>query len=74
MTDVRSTNDIDIHIGKRLRDLRIERGLTQTQLAEFSGVSYQQVQKYEKGTNRISASRLWKFCRVMDINLGYFFS
>jgi transcriptional regulator with XRE-family HTH domain len=51
--------DIDALVGRRVRELRLQLGLTQTQLADAIGVTFQQVQKYERGSNRISASKLW---------------
>ncbi len=49
------------------------RGLTQTQLGEKLGISFQQVQKYEKGTNRIGSSRLWDMCGILDVPVSFFF-
>lgn len=63
----------DIHVGKRLREVRIMRGLTQTQLGEKLGISFQQCQKYEKGTNRIGASRLWHLCEILDTPISFYF-
>jgi transcriptional regulator with XRE-family HTH domain len=63
----------DVAIGKRLRELRTERGLTQTQLGELLGVSFQQIQKYEKGTNRIGSGRLWVIARLLKAPVTYFF-
>ena len=51
--------EIDALVGRRVRELRLQLGLTQTQLADAIGVTFQQVQKYERGSNRISASKLW---------------
>ena len=64
-------NPIDIHVGMRLRLARAE--LSQTALADKVGVTYQQIQKYEKGTNRISASRLLQLARVLGVDVSYFF-
>ncbi len=63
----------DVAIGKRLRQLRTDRGLTQTQLGELLDVSFQQIQKYEKGTNRIGSGRLWVISRLLKSPIGYFF-
>ncbi len=63
----------DVHVGKRLREVRIMRGLTQTQLGDKLGISFQQVQKYEKGTNRIGSSRLWDMCGILDVPVSFFF-
>jgi transcriptional regulator with XRE-family HTH domain len=63
----------DVHVGHRLREVRIMRGLTQTQLGERLGISFQQVQKYEKGTNRIGSSRIWDMCGILDVPVSFFF-
>ncbi|WP_455373306.1 helix-turn-helix domain-containing protein [Limibacillus halophilus] len=63
----------DAAIGKRLRQLRTERGLTQTQLGDMLDVSFQQIQKYEKGTNRIGSGRLWVISRLLNAPITYFF-
>jgi transcriptional regulator with XRE-family HTH domain len=67
------TRRIDQHVGERIRLRRAELGLTQEQLAEALEVSYQQIQKYETGANRISASRIFQMARRLDVELGYFF-
>jgi transcriptional regulator with XRE-family HTH domain len=67
------TRRIDQHVGERIRLRRAELGLTQEQLAEALDVSYQQIQKYETGANRISASRIFQMARRLDVDLGYFF-
>ena len=64
---------IDRHVGHRLRLARASRKLTQTQLADASGITFQQVQKYEKGTNRVSASRLFEFATLLKVEISYFF-
>jgi transcriptional regulator with XRE-family HTH domain len=64
---------VDIHVGKRIRHRRGLVPMTQTQLAEQVGIKFQQVQKYETGTNRVSASRLWEIARAMDVPVSYFF-
>src|SRR5882724_1000679 len=66
-------NPIDIHVGTRLRLRRTMLGLSQTALAEQLGLSFQQVQKYERGANRVSSSRLFDLCRILDVEIGYFF-
>ena len=68
------TNDIDLHVGKRLRRRRRLLGLTQQSLAEQVGIRFQQIQKYERGTNRISASRLYAICQVFDKMPNDFFN
>ena len=66
-------NSIDVHVGKRIRLRRNILHITQQQLAEMLGLTFQQVQKYEKGFNRVSASRLWDISRVLDVPMNFFF-
>ena len=66
-------NDIDLHLGKRLRRRRRLLGLTQQQLADAVGVRFQQIQKYECGANRISAARLWRLSEALEVPVGYFY-
>jgi transcriptional regulator with XRE-family HTH domain len=61
-------------VGGRLRLRRILLGLTQEKLAEAVGLTFQQIQKYEKGLNRIGAGRLYQFCRVLDVPPAYFYN
>lgn len=63
---------VDMHIGKRVRHRRWLLGMTQTQLADLIGVSFQQVQKYESGKNRVAASTLFAIARVMGTDVNYF--
>ena len=65
--------DIDRHIGARMRERRIMLGLTQQQMAELIGVTYQQAHKYETGINRISAGRLYQIARALGVEISYFF-
>src|SRR5947207_5401337 len=67
------TEDIDRHVGARVRELRIMLGLTQQQLADLIGVTYQQAHKYERGINRVSAGRLYEIAQVLSVPVGYFF-
>ena len=69
----RRTTSFDKHIGKRLHAKRSELGVSQTALAGAVGVAFQQVQKYEKGTNRISAGRLWEVAKFLKVPIQYFF-
>ena len=64
---------VDVHVGARLRMRRAFFGMSQMNLGETIGLTFQQVQKYEKGTNRISASRLFTLSRVLDVPVEYFF-
>jgi transcriptional regulator with XRE-family HTH domain len=67
------TRRIDQHVGERIRLRRTELGLTQEQLAGTLDVSYQQIQKYETGANRISASRMFELARRLEVDMSYFF-
>jgi DNA-binding transcriptional regulator YiaG len=71
--DVRNATEVDVFVGKQLKALRKNAGMSQTNLAEQVGVTFQQIQKYERGTNRIGASRLWAFCQVFSVNPNQFF-
>jgi transcriptional regulator with XRE-family HTH domain len=66
-------NPIDLHVGERLKQARTLRGLSQSGVASQSNISFQQVQKYEKGSNRISASRLFEFSQVLEVPPCFFF-
>jgi transcriptional regulator with XRE-family HTH domain len=65
--------DIDAHVGKRLRLRRTMMGLSQEAVAKAVGITFQQVQKYEKGTNAMNANRLYEFARFMNVPVAYFF-
>ena len=65
--------DVDRHVGARMRERRIMLGLTQHQLAELLGVTYQQAHKYEKGINRVAAGRLYSIAQALGVDVGYFF-
>lgn len=65
--------DVDTHVGKRLRLRRTMMGLSQEAVAKAVGITFQQVQKYEKGSNAMNASRLYEFARFMNIPVAYFF-
>jgi transcriptional regulator with XRE-family HTH domain len=64
---------VDVHVGKRVRHRRWMVGMTQQQLAEKVGIKFQQIQKYETGMNRISASRLWDIAEALSVPVNYFF-
>lgn len=64
---------VDVHVGKRIRHRRWMIGMTQQQLAERVGIKFQQIQKYETGMNRVSASRLWDIAHAMDVTISFFF-
>ena len=65
--------DADRHVGARLRERRIMLGMTQHQLAELVGVTYQQEHKYEKGVNRIAAGRLYEMARALGVEVSHFY-
>ena len=73
MNDERAANAIDKKIGQRVRSRRLEIGMSQERLAELLGVTFQQVQKYEKGVNRIAASRLHDIGAALDMPAARFF-
>lgn len=64
---------VDIHVGKRIRHIRWMVGMTQQQLAEKVGIKFQQIQKYETGANRVSASRLWGIAEALCVSVPFFF-
>ena len=64
---------VDVYVGKRIRHRRWMNGTTQQQLAEAVGIKFQQIQKYETGMNRVSASRLWDIANVLEVQISYFF-
>ncbi len=64
---------VDVHVGKRVRHRRWMVGMTQQQLGEAVGIKFQQIQKYETGMNRVSASRLWDIAHAMDVPISFFF-
>jgi len=73
LTETHLDQDIDLHIGRRLRARRRSLGLTQPQLADAVGVRFQQIQKYECGEDRISASRLWGLSEALKAPVDYFY-
>ena len=64
---------VDVHVGRRLRSRRTMLGMSQENLGDAVGVTFQQIQKYEKGLNRIGSSRLFEFSRVLNVSVSYFF-
>ncbi len=64
---------VDVHVGKRIRHRRWMVGMTQQQLGEIVGIKFQQIQKYETGMNRVSASRLWDIAAAVDVQISFFF-
>ncbi len=71
--DLRVAHRVDVHVGRKLRQRREMRGMPQKELARRLGISFQQVQKYESGANRISASKLWEICCILDTEPSYYF-
>lgn len=64
---------VDVHVGKRIRHRRWMVGMTQQQLADQVGIKFQQIQKYETGMNRVSASRLWDIAATLGVPISFFF-
>jgi transcriptional regulator with XRE-family HTH domain len=71
--DDRSPNPIDVHVGERIRRRRRALGISQDRLAEELGLTFQQVQKYERGANRVSASKLYQIARTLQASIPFFF-
>ncbi len=69
----RSPNPVDRHVGLRIRLRRKELGVSQEKLAESIGLTFQQVQKYERAANRVSASKLWEMARALKTSVSYFY-
>ncbi len=66
-------NPVDLHVGQKLRQRRRLLGMTQQRLADDVNIRFQQIQKYESGANRISASRLWSLAKALDVPVTFFF-
>ena len=66
-------NAVDVHVGSRVRSLRIQMKMSQSDLGDSLGITFQQIQKYEKGKNRVSASRLQQFANVLGVDVAWFF-
>jgi transcriptional regulator with XRE-family HTH domain len=77
MSNTRKTkgtpNEVDVHVGQRLRVRRSLLGYSQEKLAGLIGLTFQQVQKYERGTNRVSAGRLYEISNILEVPVNYFF-
>jgi transcriptional regulator with XRE-family HTH domain len=71
--DPEGPNPVDIYVGSKVKARRLILGISQEELATAIGLTFQQVQKYERGTNRISVSRLVDICRVLKVSTNYFF-
>ena len=70
---ITNNNAVDLHVGKRVRLRRTLLGMSQEQLGTELNITFQQVQKYERGANRVSASRLWDISQILDVPINYFF-
>ena len=70
---ITNNNPIDVHVGRRVRLRRTLLGMSQEQLGDALNITFQQVQKYERGSNRISASRLWDIGQILDVPVSFFF-
>jgi transcriptional regulator with XRE-family HTH domain len=71
--EIAMKHPVDAHVGRKIRHQRWMMGMTQQQLAEKVGIKFQQVQKYETGMNRVSASRLWEIAETLGVTIGFFF-
>lgn len=71
--EVQGPHPTDLYVGRRVMERRLSLGYNQSDLARALGLTFQQVQKYEKGTNRISASKLWDAAQFLGVDIGYFF-
>lgn len=72
-TPLGEPNPIDVHVGNRIRLRRTLLGMSQERLASLLGLTFQQVQKYERGMNRVGASRLWDISKVLEAPIGFFY-
>ena len=67
------SHPVDVHVGARMRQRRTLLGMSQTKLGDAVGLTFQQIQKYERGSNRIGSSRLFEFSKVLDVPVSHFF-
>ena len=67
------SHPVDVHVGVRMRQRRTLLGMSQTKVADAVGLTFQQIQKYERGSNRIGSSRLFEFAKVLDVPVSHFF-
>src|SRR6476661_2417333 len=67
------SHPVDVHVGARMRQRRTLLGMSQEKLGAAVGLTFQQIQKYERGSNRIGSSRLYEFAKVLDVRVSYFF-
>ena len=67
------SSKVDAHVGRRVRERRLSLSMSQDKLGNALGISFQQIQKYEAGANRVAAGRLWDMARILEVDVGYFF-
>lgn len=72
-TEKKTPHHIDIHVGHRIRQQRTLRGMSQEKLGHAVGLTFQQIQKYERGDNRVGSSRLWEFSQILEVPVSFFF-
>lgn len=70
---LRTADDVDVHVGSRVRMRRMTMGISQEQLGDHLGLTFQQIQKYEKGQNRIGAGRLYRIAQVLNVSVNFFY-
>lgn len=68
-----SIHPVDIYVGNKLRKQRLSKGLSQDELGKKVKITFQQIQKYERGQNRVSSSKLFEFAQILGVNIEYFF-
>ncbi len=73
MVATKRFGDVDDHVGRRVRERRLSLSMSQGKLGNALGISFQQVQKYEIGLNRVAAGRLWDMAKALEVDVGYFF-
>jgi transcriptional regulator with XRE-family HTH domain len=71
--DIKNRHPVEAYVGNKVREARTYNGLSQTKLGNMTGVTFQQIQKYEKGVNRIGSSRLYEFSQILRVPVSYFF-
>lgn len=71
--DTSKAHPVDVHVGKRLKATREKKGISQNELAGAVSLTFQQIQKYEKGTNRVSSSKLYDFAKILNVSVEFFF-
>jgi transcriptional regulator with XRE-family HTH domain len=74
MLNMTRDHTVDVHVGARMRQRRVLLGMSQSKVGDAVGLTFQQIQKYERGSNRIGSSRLYEFAKVLDVPVSYFFN